>query len=1109
MQKRLLFLAVRLTFLSLPLLFCTLHLFGQQLPTEKFKNMKARSIGPGVMSGRITSLDAVVTNPDIIYAGAASGGVWKSENGGITWAPIFDDQPNINIGSIAIQQSNPSVIWVGTGEGNPRNSVSIGAGIYKSMDGGRTWKSMGLEKTRNIHRICIDPSNPNIVYAGAIGNPYGEHPERGVFKTTDGGQTWEKILFTNEKSGVGEMVMDPSNPLKLLVAMWEHRRTPWNFISGGAGSGLYLTYDGGKSWKKLGKTNGLPDGDFGHLGLAIARSNPNRIYAMVEATKNGLYRSDDGGLNWLKVTEEPSIVTNRPFYFNEIYVDPKNENRLYHLLQTVNVSEDGGKTFKVTANFSQAHADHHALWISPDDPSYIINGNDGGITISRDGGKKWIFSEGIPIGQFYHINVDNETPYHVYGGLQDNGSWQGPAYNWKSGGLYNYYWQGVNGGDGFDVMPDPDNARYGYAMSQGGFLARYDTQTGESSIIRPTHPDATMRLRFNWNAALAQDPLDNSTIYYGSQFLHKSTDKGLTWEVISPDLTLNNKETQKLSDETGGISLDITSAENHNTILTIAASSKEKGVIWVGTDDGNVSLTRDGGKTWTNVSAKIGLPKEAWIPQIQLSKHNAAEAYVVMNHYRMGDFAPYIYRTRDYGQTWERLVDENKVKGYALCVLQDPTVPNLLFCGTEHGLWVSIDDGKSWSQWKAGLPSVSTMDLAIQEREADLVIATFGRALYVLDNIRPLREIAKEGIKTLDQKLVAFDIADAYLAEIGTAPGEKNGDDIYQGENRSRGARISYYVRVPQREKVVVSEPITTNSTAPSKGKKKVEPTPVASTPNVVSSADTSKKTAIARVDSVVIRIYDEAGKMVRSLRQLPDSTGMYQTLWTLTETSAVRMPGTPRPRRGAEAAEGGGRGFGGGGGGGAEALPGRYKVVLRYGKDRDSTFVTVKSDPRIPFDKEAAMAKRAMSERINKSIRQLTEAVDRLDEAKDITDKVLAQLKDQEGKEAKDLEKKVKAMQDTLKNKRDIIIPKPMEKQGYGRPYRLTAQTKMQEAMMFVRSKPKLTPTETRLVEQTELLTKESIGKINAFFASQWADFRKAVEGMTLKQFKDYEAIK
>ncbi len=733
-----------------PLLFLLLMggmAHAQPVPTDLFKNMKVRSIGPAVMSGRINAVEAVHSNPDIIYAGAASGGVWKTENGGGTWMPVFDEQPTLNIGSLAIQQSNPSVIWVGTGEGNPRNSVSLGEGIYKSLDAGRTWKRMGLEKTRNIHRIFIDPSNPDVVYAGAIGNPYAEHPERGVFKTTDGGLTWEKVLYTNEKSGVGDMIMDPANPQKMLVAMWQHRRTPYDFQSGGPGSGLYLTFDGGKNWKKLGKAEGLPDGDYGRCGVAISPANPDRMYAMVEAKKNGLYTSVDGGFHWTLVTDDPDVATNRPFYFNDIIADPSNENKLYALWQTINVSIDGGKTFTRAADFGQAHADHHALWIHPKNPNLLINGNDGGVSISRDGGKKWIFSENIPIGQFYHVAVDNEIPYNVYGGLQDNGSWRGPAYTWMSDGLRNYLWQSVWGGDGFEVMPDADDARYGYAMSQGGGLGRYDVETGQSYGIKPPAPNLKTRLRFNWNAALAQDPFDNNTIYYGSQFVHKSTDKGKTWTIISPDLTTNDTLKQK-QDESGGLSLDVTSAENNTTILAISPSYKEKGVIWVTTDDGYVQLTRDGGATWNKIDIR-GMPGEAWIPQVKVSKLNAAEAYVVANQYRMGDFAPYIFRTRDYGKTWENVVADKGLRGYALSVMPDTEVPNLIFAGTEHGLWVSIDDGNNWVQWTHGIPSTSVMDLAIQEREADLVIGTF-RPLALRAGRYPA--LAPLGVHEADQR---------------------------------------------------------------------------------------------------------------------------------------------------------------------------------------------------------------------------------------------------------------------------------------------------------------------------------------------------------------------
>jgi len=1078
-------------------------LLAQPLPQAIFGQVKARSIGPAVMSGRITAIDAVVSNPDIIYAGSASGGVWKSTNGGISWDPIFDEQSNLNIGSLAIQQSNPSVIWVGTGEGNPRNSVNMGHGIYKSIDGGRTWKRMGLEKTINIHRILIDPTNPNIVYAGAIGFPYGEHPERGVFKTTDGGLSWEKVLYTNEKSGVADMVMDPANPNKLVVAMWQHRRTPYDFTSGGPGSGLFITYDGGKTWSKKGKTNGLPEGDFGRIGLAIARSQPNRIYALVEAGKNGLYRSDDGGEKWEKVTEEPSIVTNRPFYFNEIFVDPKNENRIYMIYQPIAVSEDAGKSFKVIATLEQVHADHHAFWIHPDNPNFIIDGNDGGIAISRDRGKTWAFADDIPVGQYYHVNVDNEVPYNIYGGLQDNGSWMGPSYTFAEGGLKNYFWQVVLYGDGFDVVPDPLDSRFGYAMSQGGNLARYDRLTGGASFIKPTGPAGKNRLRFNWNAGVALDPTDKKTLYYGSQHLHRSTDQGLTWETISPDLTLNKPEQQR-QDQSGGLTLDITSAENHNTILTIAPSPLDGGVIWVGTDDGNVQLTRDGGKTWANLRDRLpGLPKEAWIPQITASRHQRGEAFVVANNYRNGsDFAPYVYRTTDYGQSWTRLVDEKKVEGYALCFLQDPAEPRLMFAGTEHGLWVSIDAGQNWTRWSHGIPAVSTMDLAIQEREADLVVATFGRSLYVLDNIRPLRKLASQGLSPLDRPLVAFEPAPAYLATYRNAAGYMNEtDNLFLGTNRPAGVQLTYYLK-PKQPPVKVAEPAKPvakprKTTTTNKETGAVLPTNLPAT--AAARADTAKKVATAKTDTVYVRIYDEAGKLVRTALHLPVSAlGMQRMSWGLMETG-VRQPGTAKPKH-PEALPANG----------PSVLPGRYKAVFSYAGAKDSTFITVLPDPRVPFNREATLARRALLTRLDQSTLRMTEAVDRIQEATEATDLLTSQLKDKSGKPLEDLRKLTRVMQDSLKGQREAIVGKKLEKQGYGRPYQLTPTSKLTEARQYVTGRTEaVTRTETELVEQAERLSQQALEAVNTFFRTQWAEFRRQVEATPLTVVKAYAELR
>ena len=643
---------------------------AQDFNQEHFKELKFRNIGPAGMSGRVTAIDVDLSNPNRIFIGSASGGVWLSENGGTSWNPVFDKMDCLAIGAVKINQQNPDEIWVGTGEGNPRNSLNTGRGIYKSIDGGKTWKKMGLENTKTIHRIVINKFNTDEVYVAALGSPWGPNPERGVFKTTDGGKTWKKILHVNDETGASDMVMDPTNPNKILVSMWEHSRKPWFFTSGGEGSGLYITYDGGENWKKLSSDDGLPKGELGRIGLAISASKPEIIYALIEAEENGLYKSTDGGKKWTLVSKKN--IGNRPFYYSELYVDTKNENRIFNIYTYVSKSEDGGKTFKQIMDYgNDIHPDHHAFWIHPDDPEYMIGGNDGGLTISRDGGENWTFVNNLPVGQFYHVNVDNDFPYNVYGGMQDNGSWAGPSSVFKRGGIRNYDFREISFGDGFDVVPYRPNSRYGYSMSQQGYVSFYDRETGYSRTVRPLHPDTT-ELRFNWNSAIAQDPFNDCGVYFGSQFVHYSTDCGESWTIISPDLTTNNPEKQK-SGESGGLTYDATGAENHTTILVIAPSEQDAKTIWVGTDDGRLQLTRDGGKTWQDIYYRLSdAPEFGWIPQIELSKHNPGEAFVVVNNYRQNDYKPYLYHTTDYGQTWKSLIT-SEISKFVLCVVQDPS----------------------------------------------------------------------------------------------------------------------------------------------------------------------------------------------------------------------------------------------------------------------------------------------------------------------------------------------------------------------------------------------------------------------------------------------------
>lgn len=1056
--------------LRLVLLVFAMPLFSQNFDLSLAGDLKPRSIGPAGMSGRVTAIDVVTSEPDIMYAGTASGGLWKSTSGGIQWEPVFDKEVTASIGAVAIQQSNPAVIWVGTGEGNPRNSLNGGFGVYRSLDGGRSWQHLGLEQTRHIHRIIIDPTDPNTVYVGAIGSPWGEHPERGVFKTTDGGSTWQKVLFVDNKTGVGDMVMDPSNPNKLIVGMWEHRRWPWFFKSGGPGSGLFMTHDGGKSWKKLSDKDGLPEGDLGRIGLAFATNKPNIVYALVEAKKNALYRSEDGGFSWKKVNDKDDIG-NRPFYYSDLFVDPENENRVISAFSFVNVSEDGGRSFTglmpAYGVSNGIHPDHHAFWIHPTDGQFMMDGNDGGLNISRDGGKTWRFVGNLPLAQFYHIRTDNEFPYNVYGGMQDNGSWRGPAYVWKAQGIRNSYWQEIAFGDGFDVVPDPDDSRYGYAMSQQGYVGRYDSQTGNDYSVRPTPPDATTELRFNWNAAIGQDPFDNSTVYFGSQFVHKSTDKGLTWSIISPDMTTNDPEKQKQS-ESGGLTMDATGAENHCTILAIEPSAVERNMLWVGTDDGRVHYTRDGGATWTEVTTNIkGLPKGSWIPQIRASERNPGEALLIANDYRRYNYTPYAYRTKDYGKTWTRLVDASDVPSYTLAIVEDPQNPNLLFLGTDDGLYLSMNAGNTWQKWHHGFPTVATMDLAIHPREQDLVIATFGRAAWVLDDIRPLRAIA--GNETvLNKEIGLFPSPTAYQAAYQQPTGLRFGGDAeYNGENRRSGAMLTYYLKT---------------------GAKSAKS---ADTSNESQKIAEEKEVKSASKDSVIFKIYD-GERLIRTLSyKTPDSAGLHRIYWYMDEAGADRPSRTLRKRNREP--------------GGPRVKPGTYKVVAHLGDHSDSTTVNVASDPRLSISEKAISDAYEAGKKLESWQQMAADAVKQLVESKNTAEALQKSMKEKDKDGFKDEQKSAKEIVAKIDELLALFIGKEDKRQGITRNPEMTVMTRLQVAYGYSSDRPNgLTETELRLMELAEADLKKALEASNNFFNETWPTFRNTLEGISLSPFKE-----
>ena len=1059
---------------SLLFLCCFLQLGAQDFSTTWLKEAAPRNIGPGGMSGRITSIDVVNSDSDIMFVGTASGGLWKSTSGGVTWKPVFNDQVTASVGAVAIQQSNPDVIWVGTGEGNPRNSLNGGYGIFKSLDGGKSWKSMGLEKTRHIHRVLIDPTNPDIVYVAAIGSPWGVHPERGVYKTINGGKSWKKILYVNDKTGAADLVMDPSNPNKLVAAMWEHKRDPWFFKSGGSGSGLYVSFDGGENWSEKTDEDGLPKGDLGRIGLAIAANKTNIIYALVESKKNALYKSEDGGFKWKKINDKDDIG-NRPFYYSDIAVDPQNENRVFSVFTYVNVSQDGGK------NFSQlmpaygvdngVHPDHHAWWIHPQDGSFMIDGNDGGLNITRDGGKTWRFIGNIPVAQFYHISVDNEFPYNVYGGMQDNGSWRGPAYVWKVQGIRNSYWQEIAFGDGFDVVPDLDDSRYGYAMSQQGYVSRYDWKTGNNYIVRPTHPEADTRLRFNWNAAIGQDPFDNSTVYFGSQFVHVSKDKGQTWKVISPDLTTNDPEKQKQS-ESGGLTLDATGAENHCTLLVIEPSSVEKDMLWVASDDGRVHFTQDAGSTWNEVTKNIkGLPKGSWITQIKASNKNKGEALLVANDYRRFNYTPYAYRTKNYGKTWERIVDGGDVENYTLSIVEDPINPNLMFLGTDDGLYISLNAGKQWDKFDAEIfPTVSVKDLVIHPREHDLVIGTFGRAAWVLDDIRPLRALASSS-SIIEKDVQLFEPPTAYLAAYQQPTGSRFGADaMYQGTNRKYGAMLSYFVNPPVKK---------------DKDSDKEEK---------ANDEDEAEKKE-AKKDSLTLMVYD-GERLIRTLKKkVPKEKGIHRWYWNMDEKGVSRPRRKPSKSKREPS--------------GVQVKPGTYRLVMSFGDEQSEQTIEVKSDPRLTVDPANIDAVYTASKELEGYTAAAAAAVKQLAESKQTLADYKKLFKENKSDEMKALLKEMKSQTKTIDSLIALYIGKEDKRQGIVRNPESNVLTRIRNASRYIRSRKEgITATENKLLQHAKEELEVAIEQTNNFYKEVWPVLKSKIEAEDASRFKEIQEL-
>jgi photosystem II stability/assembly factor-like uncharacterized protein len=917
---------------------CTLALsiasaFAQPTYESVLKNLKFRSIGPATMGGRIDDIAVVESDPRIIYLGAAGGGLFKSVNAGITWQALFEDQPNPSIGDIAISPSNPSIVYVGTGEANNRQSSSWGDGVYKTMDAGATWTHLGLKETHHIGRIVVHPTDPNTVYVAANGDLWGPNKERGVYRSTDGGATWTQTLYVDPDTGVTDLAIDSQSPNILYAAAYQHRRSVFGYAGGGPGSGLYRSTDSGVHWTKL--TKGLPTGDIGRCGLDIYRKNTNVVYAVIEhAKQGGVYRSDDKGANWTRMGDTDP----RPMYFSQIRVDPNNDLKIWLGGVNIYMSEDGGKTF-VQTRFRNVHSDVHAIWIDPNNSDHLYSGNDGGIWVTEDSGRNWRHLNNIALGQFYEVAFDFQKPYHVCGGLQDNYSWCGPSSTAQQDGIGNEDWITVEGGDGFYNRIDPSDPNIIYAESQDGNLSRRDLRTSESKSIRPLEDnDKAPRYRFQWNSPMMISPHDPKTIYYGGNHLFKSTDRGDTWERLGEDLTTGADRNKQMI--LGKLVTEDTLSRNDGVvawpcITAIAESPVKAGVLWVGTDDGNVQMSKNGGKTWTNVIGTMqGVPKSGYVSRIEPSHKEEGTAFITFDNHRSADYGIYILMTKNYGDSFTRISSGIPPEAGTVHVIrEDPFNTNLLFAGTEFGMFVSFDRGANWHRMKNGLPTVPVFDIQIHPRDHDLILATHGRSIWIMDDISALEQLDM----TTDLKL--FETRPAIEWKMANYRGFL-GSALFYAPNAPAGVLLDYYAK----------------SAGP-----------------------------------VKITVADKSGAQVRQLNARAEP-GLNRTTWDMRYDAPVPVEtpagggrggrggggggrgnatagGELQTEFGAEAAAGGGGGGAGGGGGrggpprGSLVDPGSYVVTIAADGKTDSRNVTVEEDPRVQLsDEDRAKRRRALT---------------------------------------------------------------------------------------------------------------------------------------------------
>lgn len=924
-------------------------------------NMRFREIGPATMGGRINDIEVPIQDTKIIYAATASGGIWKSVNGGTSWTGIFNNEEVSTVGDIAIAPSDPSILYAGTGESNNRQSSSWGKGVYKSTNAGTTWQRIGLEETHHIAKIVVHPTDPNTVYVAATGKLWSPSPERGVYKTTDGGRSWSQVLKVNDDTGATDIAIDRESPGTLYAAMYQRRRTVFGFNGSGEGSALYKTTDGGATWKKI--TNGMPYDtenaptprpenllETGRIAVEIYRKDTNIVYALVEHANGGVFRSNDKGETWTKMGD----TNPRPMYFSKIRIDPNNDLRLWIAGVTMQYSDDGGRTF--SGNFSRApHADTHGIWINPNNSDHLIQGNDGGINITFDRGRTWDYSNTIPLGQFYEIGADNSLPYKICGGLQDNNTWCGPSMSFNPRGISNDDWFTVGGGDGFYAQPDPNDPDIVYGESQDGNLFRRNIRTGENKSIRPREEEGEKRYRFQWNSPIVISKYNSNTIYYGGNFLFKSTDRGDNWVKVSPDLTTNIDRNGlqimgKVPDRNTRSRHD--GVQQFPTITKISESPVNQNVLWVGTDDGNLQVTKDGGANWKNVVEKVsGVPKGTYVSRVVASKFNEGTAYATFDGHRNGDFKVYVYMTTDFGENWKSISSNlPQNNGVANVIREHPRNANLLFVGTEYGAFYSFDKGGSWTRIKLNLPTVPVDDILIHPRDNDLILGTHGRSIWIMDDITPLEQLNDS---VINSNVHLFDVRQAVQWRTWSNK-PYTGDKAFYGQNPPNGAMVNFYLKEP-----------------------------------------------LAERSSVSITIQDAAGQTVRTVNcirrpaQQPQqgqggqgfgggggggfggfgggggqncfaTQGLNRWVWDLRSRSAVPQLGQGGPG-------GGGGGFGGGAGQGFRVEPGDYTVKIKFGETEMSKTVKVMEDPRVNFSAEDRAKKKAALNQLTPLLTQAT----------------------------------------------------------------------------------------------------------------------------------------